>query len=78
MAASDLFSLFVVLWSEKQQAFHTQTVDEMLKANWDSFYHRRRSAPDSDWIVVGFADSREDASDIVRRLRAGMDLPVPD
>ena len=77
MDVSGLFELYVVLWSEQQGAFHVETVAEMLRSNWDSYY-RRKAAGFSDWILVGFADTREGAHTCIQRLKAGMDSPMRD
>ena len=77
MKASDILKLYVAVWSEKQQAFHVETVEEMLQRNLASYYHDGDAA-DSDWLCVGFADSHREASSCIRRVKAGMDLRKSD
>jgi len=59
---------FFVTWCREQNAFHTETLDEMLSNNLDAFFGRIHGA--SDWIVVGVAKSRKEAFEVAENLRA--------
>ena len=63
-----------LLWSPSQQAFDKQTLEDMLRSNWDSFFHHQN--PHSDWIVVGFGDS--DANILAQQDRLLSRLDTPD
>jgi hypothetical protein len=59
---------FFVTWCRAQDAFHTETLDEMLDSNLSNYFDYTENA--SDWIVVGVADSRREAFELSERLRA--------
>jgi hypothetical protein len=73
MEQHELYGLFAVVWSEKQQAFHVETIAEMLQRNVNSYYHLG-DAGDSDWICVSVAPSRREARSRIQKLKDGMDL----
>ncbi|MDD5058398.1 MAG: hypothetical protein PHQ60_11055 [Sideroxydans sp.] len=52
---------FVILWSPKQDAFHIQTISDMLHTNREILINEQ----DGDFIVLAFAKSRADA-DVAR------------
>lgn len=66
MNSDALMKLHVLCWSQKQGVFHNDTVDSMLRANWDTYFQRKNH--DSDWIVVGFASSLADIRELRSRL----------
>ncbi len=70
-----LKKLYVLCWSQQQGVFHDDTVGAMLRANWDTYFQRRNH--DSDWIVVGFADSLEDIRVLRDKLIAKFDEGDP-
>lgn len=65
--------LKVLLWSPSQQCFHGETLGEMILRNWDSYLYNENH--DSDWIVVGIADTDQEVAGIRDRLKAKLDLP---
>ena len=65
----------VLLWSPRQQCFHRETVEEMLRENWDAFFYQ--SYHDSDWIVVAFTDTPEEAAELQRKMLESFDTPAP-
>ena len=73
----DLMECWVLLWSEEQQAFHVQTVQEMIHHNWDSYFHRG-NAGNSDWILVGLQYTPEELEHTRRWLEAELDRPSPE
>lgn len=75
ISAEELMQLQVVLWSPRQQAFHRETIEEMLKANLNSFFYQEN--PDSDWIVVGFCNSAQEAIDLADQMRKRFDEGAP-
>jgi hypothetical protein len=77
MSVSEILNLYAVVWSEKQQAFHIESVDDMLRRNLHSYYHTHEGAADSDWICVALAQTHPEARSCIARLRAGMDLQTP-
>lgn len=71
MTTAQLENTWMLVWSQRQAKFHIETADEMLRKNLDT-YHRRRNH-DSDWIVVAFADSHEQAHVICEKLKSAFD-----
>ena len=65
---------FFVTWCRAQNAFHTENLDEMLKNNLDNYYQRVREP--SDWIVVGVANSRQEAHVLAAELRIRKNDPA--
>ena len=61
-----LKKMWVLEWSQSQSVFHQDTVEDMLRSNWETYFQRANH--DSDWIVVGFADSLEDILALRSRL----------
>jgi hypothetical protein len=57
--------LFAIEYSVVQDAFNVRTVSEMLENNRANVL-RRTSL---DYVPIAFTDSREDADDVVRKLR---------
>jgi hypothetical protein len=55
------------------QSFHHSTVAEMLRANWDSYWHRENAA--SDWRPVGFTQTRQELYALQEKLVATLDMP---
>jgi len=54
-----------VTFSKKQQAFHYEySLDDMIEANVEQLLHGYHA----DFVVVGCAETREEAHDIVGRL----------
>jgi len=58
---------FFVTWCRDQDAFHTETLDEMLNNNLANYYGEIENA--SDWIVVGVAETRKEAFELAEKLR---------
>ena len=58
---------YVVLWSPHQKTFHVQTVSEMIRQNRIVF---GRQCAGGDFIVLGFAGTKEEAQDISSTLIA--------
>ena len=52
---------FAVLWSPKQDAFHIQTISDMINKNREILINEQ----DGDFIVLSFAKTRADA-DVAR------------
>jgi len=61
---------YVVLWSPHQNVFHVQTVSEMIRQNRFVFNQQRTGG---DYIVLGFARTREEAQAESSRLIAHRD-----
>ena len=76
MQTMNISTLFVVEWSESQKTFHVSQADDMIRENLECFYHQI-DPDDSDWKVVGIANSYELAHSIVRQLKVSMDAPPP-
>ena len=57
MSGDELMNKHCLCWSPSQAVFWNGTVQEMLRANMDTYLQRRNH--DSDWIVVAFADTAE-------------------
>ena len=74
MALLTFDQCFVLLWSSSQARFHTETVEEMLHSNWDTYLHRKNVH--SDWIVVGFGDTV--ASIELKKAQLKRQLDEPD
>lgn len=53
----DLESLYVVEWSHSQGVFHIHTAFDSMQRNMASAINGKPS----DWITVGYAESRKDA-----------------
>jgi hypothetical protein len=71
------FDQWVVLsWSASQEAFHRETVEEMIHHNWDSFLHREN--PHSDWIVLAIAPNDESIEAVRQMLLRKLDEPDRD
>jgi ArsR family metal-binding transcriptional regulator len=61
----DFYKLFVVEYSAMQNAFHVQTVSEMLLSNI-----RRFTMQDgNDYVPMAFTETKEEADKIVASLR---------
>ena len=73
LAHDRLQHLKVLLWSPSQQCFHGEILGEMILKNWDAYLYAENH--DSDWIVVGIADTDQELADIRARLKTKMDLP---
>ena len=66
-----LSNVYVVLWSQSQNAFHVETISDMLKQNskvfvkWShDFYTNRSIMPDAvygDFIVLAICKDRDEA-----------------
>lgn len=57
---------FAVLWSPHQNAFHVESVGEMLKTNMHIFLHQEKG----DFVVLAFAESHEKAAEIREAFQA--------
>lgn len=57
---------FVVTWSPSQDAVDVATVGEMLSTNLAIFANGRKG----DFVVLGFAETREEAGELARMLQA--------
>ena len=69
----DLFEIHVLEWSPSQGAFHHTTLGEMLRANWDTFWHRENVH--SDWRVVGVSRDPQELHAIQKKLQETLDMP---
>jgi len=55
---------FAILWSPRQDVFHIETVQAMLETN--RRIHMNRKA--GDFIVLGFAKTRDEATELANTL----------
>ncbi len=62
--------LYVVEYSLSQQAFNVSTVDEMLDKNCRMILRHHTS---NDYLVIGIAETREEASNLVTAFRKYLD-----
>ena len=69
ISLSDLAGCYVVLWSPRHRIYQTETFSAMMERNHTFFYRQARTAP--DWIVVGVANSAEEADRIRKRADHG-------
>jgi len=69
----DFHSLHILEWSPSQNAFHHTTLDEMIRANWDSFWHRENVH--SDWRPVGVSRDPQELYTLQKKLCATLDMP---
>jgi len=60
-----------VTWCRTQDAFHTETLEEMLKSNLENYFECTPGR--SDWIVVGVANNRREATALGSELRRHKD-----
>lgn len=65
---------FFVTWCRDQDAFHTETLEEMLTHNLENYFEPTGRLP--DWIVVGVAQSRKEAFELAETLRAKKHLRI--
>ena len=65
----------VLLWSPRQQSFHIETVEEMLRANWGAFYYQEWH--ETDWVVLAFADTPNELHELRRSMETRFDDPAP-
>jgi hypothetical protein len=56
----------VVLWSPHQNAFQVEAVKDMIETNIEIFLTQEKG----DFIVLGFCNSHEEASDLCTELMA--------
>jgi hypothetical protein len=66
MNANEALKLWVVEYSKHQAAFHVEEVVEMIEGNLEYFFGTR---PGDDWMPLAFAESHEEAHEVVKRLR---------
>jgi hypothetical protein len=63
---------WVVNWSERQQCFHVETVEEMLLRNRDNFEHHE----EVDFVPLRFADSIKEANEAAEKYRQMRGIPL--
>lgn len=60
---------FAVLWSPHQNAFHVESVGEMLETNRRIFIEQEKG----DFVVLAFTESHEKAAEIRKVFQAMRD-----
>jgi hypothetical protein len=70
---NDCDELLVITWSGSQDQFAIETVKLMLTRNWNVFY--ARNPHHSDWIVVGFANTLDEAHERIEQMKRNLDNP---
>ena len=70
----DLREMWMVEWSETQGWFHVGQVEEMIGKNIRSYV----DGDETDYAIVGLADTQEDAEKLMSLLRKERKAPMPD
>lgn len=60
----DFKKLWVAEWSEKQQAFHVDTLEECIKNGLLNYFHPWGS----DWTLLGVFENQHDAHELCELL----------
>ena len=74
MTAEQFVTSFVVLWIPESEELKICTVGSMLKENFSAYY--KTSEASQCGLVVGFAETRQVAEEIVQRLKSHLDTPM--
>ena len=70
----ELREMWMVEWSENQGWFHAGNIDEMIGKNIRAYI----DGSDTDYALVGIADTQEDAEKLMHLLKSKRKAPLPD
>ena len=75
LSNEEINNLHVLLYSHKQQCFHSMTLINVMNDNINSILGYRRA--DSDWITISVAHSPDRFSEVMEALRSQLDGTMP-
>jgi hypothetical protein len=64
--------IYTVEWSEKQQCFHVDSLDSIIRKNLDLFF----SEINSEYVLIGVFRSHEEAHKFISSLRSKRSIPT--